>query len=54
MKLKNEIVLTDQELTYCEYDCRVEYYRYIEKIINIKTAFIFALLGIFTKKGEEK
>ena len=46
-------MLTDQELSYCEHDCLDEYYRYIEKIIYIKTVFTFTLLRIFTKKEEE-
>ena len=49
----SQTALTDQELAYCEHDCRVEYYRYIEKIINIKTVFIFTLLRIFIKQEEK-
>ena len=47
-------VLTDQELAYCEHDCLAEYYRYIEKIIYIKTVFIFTLLWIFTKNRRKE
>ena len=52
-KRRKKTVLTDQELAYCEHDCLDEYYRYIEKIIYIKTVFTFTLLWIFTKKEEE-
>ena len=52
-KRRKKTVLTDQELAYCEHDCLAEYYRYIEKIIYIKTVFTFTLLRIFTKKEEE-
>ena len=53
-KKRKKTVLTDQELAYCEHDCLAEYYRYIEKIIYIKTVFTFTLLWIITKKEEEK